>query len=812
MKKKLVSKRAFSLCIILAMLVLLVFPTTILAEGEEPPAEEAPAAEEQAPPAEEPPVEEVVEEEPAEEVAVEEPVEEAAVEVPAEEPAEEAPAEEAQAVEEAVGEAPAEEEAAVEEEAVAEAVELLAEEEIVIADDSGESVPLASTEAAEVLAVPDPMYCPPGEVYGGPTCGPARATMAEAIADAAGAGGTIFVEAGTFDGFTLTGFNGEELVIEGGAGGGTTTFDSQIYLTGNLANITLRNFTAHGENDAGKNTDGEDYVAGDNTPTILALNNSGVLSFEHLDVDHWADSAIYVDDHYGTVKMDDVSAEGGDNDPGAYVDNTVGFGDVIITDSDFWSDEDDGLKVKSAGHVMLDHVTANKSGDDGADINNSYGTGNVSIYNSVFNKNDDYGLKVVSSGWILLDHVTANDNYSIGAYLRTSGEKVIVQNSEFNDTCVWRYNWEYKCTRWRRGACVRGYWYKDWWCDDDHCDNHSQNIGLKIVNENEEKHNTTLCNVVAKYNDNWQIWLESPTGDELSDFVYNLCNIDTKSDGCGKEIRIEGGYNWEEGTGQYEQVCSEGKYGWGLFHGMGCYEHCCILGCWDWIGDSQDGEEIMETASNITVNYKNVKGDFSTENEVDFNKYYCGYPCDDCGEPFCGDGFLSPGEECDPGNGEDIPATHEGCTQECTFIDDMVEVDLDPYCVFVDGAWRMQWVINNPNAFAVNVNWGISDGQMGSASLAPGENNITTTELGKWTMNVDWPGGTDSLTHKITNCGGGSTVTTPPVAFIDQIIPVTGFDLGNGIVLSRQLILTLASAALGSGFLAIGLRKKKKDK
>ena len=442
-------------------------------------------------------------------------------------------------------------------------------------------------------------------------------------------------------------------------------------------------------------------------------------------------------------------------------------------------------------------MDASRSGGDGAVIDNRAGAKNVTVMNSVFNNNGDIGLKVLSNGWILVEFVTANDNGDTGAYLETSSEKIIVRHSEFNDTdaCEWI------CTDWFWWWCINGYWN----CDET---NDSQNIGLHVNNLNEVSHETTICDVTARYNDLEQIRLVSPEGTEESNFVYNLCDLDTKADGCGKcgcggggdEIFIYGGKNWEEHTGEYVDTCPNGGSPGTHYGSYGCWSWWIW---WWWKGDVVP-EEIVLDKTNLNVNYKNVDGDVWTENDVDFNHYGCGEYCPDCGEGYCGDGFLQPGEQCDPGNGEDIPPTHPGCSEECTFDYDGIDLDLDPYCVDVEGEWRMQWEVNNPNAFQVDVNWATSDGQMGSATLDPGVNEITTTELGTWTMNVDWPGGTDSLTHTINDCepgngdgGGGGPLLA---GVIDLIIPVTGEQL--------SVLPFAGSLIVGLGFLVKGLYGK----
>jgi len=114
----------------------------------------------------------------------------------------------------------------------------------------------------------------------------------------------------------------------------------------------------------------------------------------------------------------------------------------------------------------------------------------------------------------------------------------------------------------------------------------------------------------------------------------------------------------------------------------------------------------------------------------------------------------------------------------------------------------MQWEINNPNAFQVDVNWATSDGQMGMATLDPGINPITTTELGTWTMTANWAGGGDALEYTINDCepgGGGGNGGGPLLAVADLIIPVTGEDqlLASVLPLGSALIVGLGLLVKG---------------
>ena len=171
---------------------------------------------------------------------------------------------------------------------------------------------------------------------------------------------------------------------------------------------------------------------------------------------------------------------------------------------------------------------------------------------------------------------------------------------------------------------------------------------------------------------------------------------------------------------------------------------------------------------------------------------------------YCGDGVVqNEYESCDDGNRVDDDACSNSCTQD--WDDSLV---MDPYCVRVDGVWRMQWVISNPNSFNINANWSIPGQGSGTANLSPGSNMITTTELGTWTMDVTWATGSGSLTSTITNCETpDDPPDTPPVfAVVDELlIPVTGAELGFP---AGQALSMFGVMAAGVAMIAAGIRRK----
>jgi len=318
---------------------------------------------------------------------------------------------------------------------VAEGVEILAESGTVLTDEAGNLLPLASEVAAEILAAPDPVFCSEGGV-----CGVSRTNMADAISDALASGdsGTIFVEAGTFSGFDLSGFGTSgtplNLTIQGGIGG-TTYFDTQIFLHNNYANIILRDFTVNiSGSDAGIGIEGTAVASGADTPTILALDNTGSLTLYNIITTNTFDTALYVgttsanpDGHTsGDVSLVNVQADGGANTPteyGAFVENTAGSGDVSVDDSNFHAGGNDALKIKSNGNVTVTDTTASNSGGDGISIESSSPSGAnlVTLQNVTASNNTGNGIDLsVKDGSFVLADVIANGNGGDGAYLSTT--------------------------------------------------------------------------------------------------------------------------------------------------------------------------------------------------------------------------------------------------------------------------------------------------------------------------------------------------------------------------------------------------------
>ncbi|KAA3646474.1 MAG: hypothetical protein DWQ07_09680 [Chloroflexi bacterium] len=407
----------------------------VVVEEAETPAEEEPVAEE---PVEEetPPTEEPIAEE--ETVEQEEPVADEQPEgdgTGGEAPAYELPGEDGTGNETGDGEeAPVEEpladeladadngEAGEEENPIAEAVQALDGADAMLLDEEGEPLSMASQEAADTLAAPDPQFCPAGLSFGDAGCYSVQTTMAAAITDAltaaaSGISGTIFVESGTFDGdgaggnVDISGFTyGTSLTIQGNAdGGGTTNFSTLFDVSANtFSSLTFNDVT---------------FEVG-----VVVDGNSGDLSINNVVADASSGAALLVSNHDGAVSLDNVTTNNtGTASVGASIDNTASSTDaeVTINDGNFNGFNNNGLLVQSDGAITLSGVTANGNGDEGAVLDNTSGSGpnSINVSGSIFNNNGSNGtfsgLLVDATGTILLSGVTADGNTGDGVTLNS---------------------------------------------------------------------------------------------------------------------------------------------------------------------------------------------------------------------------------------------------------------------------------------------------------------------------------------------------------------------------------------------------------
>jgi len=378
----------------------------------EPPAEEPIAAVEELPPAEETPLATAEPALPTEEVA---PTELPAVEgVPTEAPI--------------VEELPVEEPAPQEEAPTAVLAQVPDGTDVIVVDEAGTAVALATQEAADILVSGDPIWCPATVTVPTPGAGGCSGsfTSMEAMityltASPKNVAGIIWIEK-TYDssvndpaatGFTL---NGDllgttanfALTLQGGWNGlGTGTIDTNDRSEFNVplnvvnwnANVTLSDLLLTGVPAGGP---------------ALNVDTSRDIVLRRVDV------------------VDNMSS-------GATLDNTdlgTGTGNITINRSQFSRNSGGhGLDVSSRGAITFSSVYVNGNSGYGASVDNSTLVGrNVSLASGVleFNDNGGNGLSVWSAGNITLMDITAAGNDLRGAYLDNEAGTGVITLSGIN--------------------------------------------------------------------------------------------------------------------------------------------------------------------------------------------------------------------------------------------------------------------------------------------------------------------------------------------------------------------------------------------
>jgi hypothetical protein len=352
--------------------------------------------------------------------------------------------------------------------------------EVVVVDQNGEQLPLASESAATVLQAPDPYMTSGGVLYtftatdcdplipGDQTC---TDPIQHAITFAAGHtpdDGTIYVESGEYnEDLNITSMNDFQLL--GVSGSSSTILNGSISLNSNY-NLTLSGFTIYGG--------------------ITANNNFGDMVLEDLVVDGQSSesSGIQILGQDGSVKINNVHSRNSiwnglkindflDSEK-PLLNYEVFNNNIYISNSSFNDNNFNGIEIYFRAPVTLYEVQANSNGNNGAYINNqsfhflppdnNYLQINKSINNVViensefasnglltftdglvvtnqeFNLDQGNGLFVVSDN-IFIKNVVSSGNGNNGAVLSTNlnvassemetpylGTKIKVVCSEFN--------------------------------------------------------------------------------------------------------------------------------------------------------------------------------------------------------------------------------------------------------------------------------------------------------------------------------------------------------------------------------------------
>jgi hypothetical protein len=382
--------------VLIVLITAAVFPLAALAEEATPPPPEVTevTSSEEAPPAD------PVEASSTEEAPTMEPTEPSGAEtVPPTDPAEAPPTEEAPATEPteaAPVEAPPDNLAATIPEGT----------DVVVLDEDGEALPLASIEAAEIIASGDPMWCPDGVAPGGTGC----------------TGGSLTISGRNVDPF------------ESGLA------HDMLYLGQDKCQASPPAAWCGGA--------GTIYIAAN-------YDTDNEIWWPNLEIDDYEIGAT------GKYYFGDLTIQGGwdfSQDPDHQPAGTTStfnkpfrvdwLGNVTLNDLIFEEIDTVGgiaLNVQTTGNITLDHVQVLDNDGVGAYLDNCAdggsgctGTGSIIVSDSKFNRQGSgrSGLEAYTAGGIGLTNVEASGNDWMGAYLikyGTSPGIVSITGGNFND-------------------------------------------------------------------------------------------------------------------------------------------------------------------------------------------------------------------------------------------------------------------------------------------------------------------------------------------------------------------------------------------
>lgn len=267
--------------------------------------------------------------------------------------------------------------------------------DLVVLDESGEALPLATEAAAEIILTGDPMWCPSDKtpadgVAGGCTAsfssfGALITELSNGTGTDAGAG-TIYV---AFDyNATTAGDAGNDIIFD---------YDAM-----HLTNLVFQggwNFSSNS-------------VVGNST---IDLGLANMLNF------HDWEGSLTLNDIVLT-NSDRLMIDGRGLDGVSTAD--VAMNNVGVTNTNF------GAIISTAGDVVV-----NNSAFTGSTIGAGmefWGVRNAEITNSVFTGNADRGARIWISGNAAVTNSTFNSNGQEGASISASGGNVTVTNSVFN--------------------------------------------------------------------------------------------------------------------------------------------------------------------------------------------------------------------------------------------------------------------------------------------------------------------------------------------------------------------------------------------
>ncbi|HLO32203.1 MAG TPA: HYR domain-containing protein [Anaerolineales bacterium] len=304
---------------------------------------------------------------------------------------------------------------------------------VVVLDQNGESVPLATDAAVDISQATDPIWCPAGVLPGGAGsgCSTAYGTIGELIGNMASnpafyaQNGTIYFTASAGGSLTLnstTLINGSydtlknyNLTLQGGWDGSTTTpvvdpnvqtsFANNVITIGDsgasawVGNLTLNNFTFNGAS----------------TQTPITLNTTiGSITLSNVDVTSQQNNVntAQLTSASGNITVKSGSSFDGDaNDQSrGFSATTGGSGSIDISNTSFTDSHQNGSATYNGASLSAPVVT---------------------LTNVIASGSDGNGIAVTNTNFVNLNNVSAAPNVNgsgnglSGVYVSGTGTKIV---------------------------------------------------------------------------------------------------------------------------------------------------------------------------------------------------------------------------------------------------------------------------------------------------------------------------------------------------------------------------------------------------
>jgi hypothetical protein len=280
--------------------------------------------------------------------------------------------------------------------------------DIVVINEEGEPLALASEEAAQELAAPDPYFTSGGTRYsfyqaagacaGAAHCMDGLANPIQAAIEYIQANGTtpddgsIYVEKGTYTGAvtvdgTLANMSSLTGLIGISSGGVYPTINGTLTLSG----LPNNGFTLSGFNVTG----GVTIQNSSASPESFVIENvTGSLTMDNVTVYAPEETGVHIKNHKGNIILNDINVgHSTDGAHGIWVENQIS-GNLTITDSEFRFNSGVALKLESKGIVTLDQVIVQDC-LSGIEVD---GFSSLTIRDTGSVGNDRYGIRTQSAG------------------------------------------------------------------------------------------------------------------------------------------------------------------------------------------------------------------------------------------------------------------------------------------------------------------------------------------------------------------------------------------------------------------------------